>query len=74
MSGKKPSKTRALDALVGTGIAAVVIVAATFGELGPAHRAPQAVAYGAMQPARHHTPKVKAAYPKQRCTPAPCSP
>ena len=73
MSDKKPSKPRALDALVGTGIAAFVIVAATFGELGPAHRASQAVAYGAMQPARHHAPKAKAAYPKVRCTPGPCS-
>jgi hypothetical protein len=72
VSIKKPSKPRALDALVGTGIAAVVIVAATFGELGPAHRAPQAVAYGGMQPVRHHPFKAKAVYPKARCTPAPC--
>jgi len=64
----KPSKPRALDALVGTAIAAVVIVAATFGELGPARHTTQAVAYGTMQgSARHPMLKAKSVYPKVRC-------
>jgi len=74
--GQKPSKPRALDALVGTGIAAVVIMAATFGELGPAHRTAPTVAYGAMQgSARLHAFKAKPAHAKARCLgTAPCSP
>ena len=76
MPGQKPSKTRALDALVGAGIAAVVIVAATFGEFGPARHATQAAAYGAMQDsAQQHPLKAKSVHGKARCSGAAhCSP
>ena len=72
----KKSPKRALDALVGAGIAAVVIVAATFGELGPVHRAVPAVAYGSMQgPARQHLFRAKPFHAKARCLgAAPCMP
>jgi hypothetical protein len=70
--GQKTSKPRTLDALVGTGIAAVVILAATFGELGPVHRSASSVAYGAMQgPSRLHALKTKPAHAKARCSGAP---
>jgi hypothetical protein len=69
------SKSRALDALVGAGIAAVVIVAATFGDLGPAHRAMPSITYGTMQGSvRQHFLKAKPAHAKARCSgSAPCS-
>jgi hypothetical protein len=72
---KKSPKSRALDAMVGAGIATVVIVAATFGELGPARHATQA-AYGAMQGiAQHHALKATPTHAKARCVgTAPCLP
>ena len=69
MSDKKPLKPRALDAFVGAVIAAVVIMAATFGELGPARHATQAAAYGTMQGSTlHHAFKGKSFHAKARCT------
>ena len=72
---QKPPKTRALDALVGTAIAAVVIAAATFGDLGPARHTAQAN-YAAMQASsRHHLFRTKPAHAKARCLgTAPCLP
>ena len=74
MPGQKRSKRRAIDAFVGAGIAAVVIMAATLGELGPARHATQAAAYGTIQsPAQHHALKGRRAHAKARCTgTAPC--
>lgn len=75
MPEQKRSKSRALDALVGTAIAAVVIAAAIFGDLGPARHTAQAN-YAAMQAsAPHHLFKTKPAHAKARCLgTAPCSP
>ena len=71
MPGQKPSKPRALDAVVGAVIAAVVIMAATFGELGPAHHATQAAAYGTMQGSvLHQAFKAKSTHVKARCAAA----
>jgi hypothetical protein len=55
LSGQRTPKSRARDALVGSGIAAVVILAATFGELGPARHPQQPIAFGAMQGTVGHT-------------------
>jgi len=64
---QKRSKSRALDALVGTTIAAVVIVAATFGDLGQAHHTTRAN-YAAMQASARHPPfGTKPAHAKARC-------
>jgi len=47
---------------MGSGIAAVVIAAATFGELGSAHHGPRPAALATMQGGMsHHVPKAKAA-------------
>jgi hypothetical protein len=74
VSDKKSSKP--LDAIVGAGIAAVVIMAATFGEFGPAHHATQAATYGAMQGSqRHQAFGVRTGHAKARCLgTAPCWP
>jgi len=76
VSDKKSPKPRTLDAIVGAVIAAVVIMAATFGELGPARHATQAAAYGTMQgSARPHAFKARSGHAKARCpSAAPCSP
>lgn len=76
MSDKKSPKPRGLDAIVGAVIAAVVIMAATFGELGPARHATQAATYGAMQGStRPHALKAKSDHTTARCPGvAPCSP
>ena len=59
---KRISKSRARDAAMGTGIAALVIVAATFGELGSAHHGPQPAALATVQGGMvHHVLKAKAA-------------
>lgn len=59
---KRTSKSRARDVAMGSGIAAVVIVAATFGELGNARHGPQPAALTTMQGDMiHHGLKAKAA-------------
>lgn len=66
MIDKKPPKTRAYDAVVGTAIAAVVIAAATFGEFGPTRHAAPTVVMSAMQAPRP-TAKAKNLHPKPHC-------
>jgi hypothetical protein len=70
-SKKRISRSRARDAAVGSGIAAVVIAAATFGELGSAHHGPQPAALANMQGAAvHHVlkagPAAKAHHPPNK--------
>jgi len=76
LSAHRHAKSRTLDAIAGAGIAAVVIVAATFGDLGPAHHVVPAIAYGSMQgSARQHLFKAKPVHAKARCLgTAPCIP
>ena len=66
MTDRKSPKPRAYDALIGTAIAAVVIVVATFGEFGPTHHAAPTVAMGAMQATRA-TAKAKDIHTKAHC-------
>lgn len=60
-STKKASRSRGRDAALGSGVAAIIVVAATFGELGNGHHPSPPVMLGGVQTAAvHHAVKPKA--------------